>query len=65
MLTIGSFFAGVGGIDLGFMQTGHYKIVYANEVDHYPAETYDANFTPKIDIKIFIKLMAMIFLILM
>ena len=51
MLTIGSFFAGVGGIDLGFMQTGHYKIVYANEMDHYPAETYDANFTPKIDIK--------------
>lgn len=51
MLTIGSFFAGVGGIDLGFEQTGKYKVVYANEVDPYPATTYNANFKTQVDVK--------------
>ena len=37
--TVGSFFAGVGGIDLGFEQTNHFKIVYANEIDSFPAKT--------------------------
>ena len=34
-----SFFAGVGGIDLGFEQTGYFETIYANEFDKYPAET--------------------------
>lgn len=51
MLTVGSFFAGVGGIDLGFKQTGQFKIVYANEFDAYPALTYNANFKLKTDLK--------------
>lgn len=51
MLTVGSFFAGVGGIDLGFLQTKEYNVVYANEVDKYPSITYNANFETKVDIK--------------
>ena len=44
MYKCGSFFAGVGGIDLGFEQTGCFKSVYANEIDPYPAETFKLNF---------------------
>lgn len=44
MVKVGSFFSGVGGIDLGFAITGGYEIVYANEIDKYPAETYALNF---------------------
>nr|CDL65630.1 unnamed protein product [uncultured bacterium] len=44
MLKCASFFAGVGGIDLGFEQTGCFKTVYANEFDKYPAETFELNF---------------------
>ncbi len=45
MKTVASFFAGVGGIDLGFEQTGVFKTVYANEFDKYPAQTFEENFT--------------------
>ena len=34
MLTVASFFAGVGGIDLGFEKAG-FKTIYANEFDNY------------------------------
>lgn len=44
MLTCASFFAGVGGIDLGFEQTGECKTVYANEFDAFPAKTFELNF---------------------
>ena len=37
-----SFFAGVGGIDLGFRQAG-FETVYANEIDSYAVHTYEAN----------------------
>lgn len=47
--TVASFFAGVGGIDLGFEQTGKFKTVYANEIDPYPAETFEKNFNIKVD----------------
>ena len=47
--TIASFFAGVGGIDLGFEQTGKFKVIYANEIDTYPVATYEANFPLKVD----------------
>lgn len=45
MYSIASFFAGVGGIDLGFEQTGEFKTVYANEFDPYASETFEKNFT--------------------
>ena len=44
MYSIASFFAGVGGIDLGFEQTGAFKTAYANEFDNYAAETFEKNF---------------------
>lgn len=49
MLKCASFFAGVGGIDLGFEETGYFKTVYANEYDPYPAKTYEENFKLKVD----------------
>lgn len=46
-----SFFAGVGGIDLGFTETGHFETVYANEVDKYPIATYEANSDITVDVR--------------
>lgn len=43
-----SFFAGVGGIDMGFDQAG-FPTVYANEFDPYPVQTYELNFDVKVD----------------
>lgn len=47
--TVGSLFAGVGGIDLGFQKACYenvgYKILWANEMDDYAATTYRENFT--------------------
>lgn len=48
-LRIASFFAGVGGIDLGFEQTGIFETIYANEIDEYAVKTYEANFPIKVD----------------
>lgn len=42
-LTVASFFAGVGGIDLGFESQG-YRMVYANEFDEKARETFALNF---------------------
>lgn len=39
-LKCASFFAGVGGIDIGFENTGAFEVVYANELDPYPAKTF-------------------------
>ncbi|RXM73685.1 DNA (cytosine-5-)-methyltransferase [Clostridium tetani] len=45
---VGSLFAGVGGICLGFKQAKHkdlgYELIWANEIDEYAAETYNLNF---------------------
>ncbi|MBR0277224.1 MAG: DNA cytosine methyltransferase [Clostridia bacterium] len=49
MLRCASLFAGVGGIDKGFENAGIFKMVYANEIDPYPAETYEMNFNLKVD----------------
>ena len=50
MYTVASFFAGVGGIDLGFEQTGKCKTIYANEFHRYASETFEKNFpTIKVD----------------
>lgn len=48
-MSVASFFAGVGGIDLGLEQTGKFKVVYANEFDPSPVKTYELNFK---DIKV-------------
>ena len=41
--TVGSLFAGIGGICLGFKQA-NYKILWANEIDQKACETYAFNF---------------------
>lgn len=43
-----SFFAGVGGIDLGFDKAG-FETVYANELDKFAVETIRANFDFLVD----------------
>ncbi len=46
--TVGSLFAGVGGICLGFQNAiakdKCFELVYANEIDQYACETYRTNF---------------------
>lgn len=49
MLTCASFFAGVGGIDIGFESTGFFETIYANEIDPYPVKTYELNSKIKVD----------------
>ena len=44
-----SFFAGVGGIDIGFEETGQFETVYANENDPYAVRTFELNFPIKVD----------------
>lgn len=44
-----SFFAGVGGIDLGFESTNQFEIIYANEFDSFPVKTYELNSKIKVD----------------
>ncbi len=48
-LRCASFFAGVGGIDKGFENTGFFQTIYANEFDPYPIKTYELNFDLKVD----------------
>lgn len=48
-LKCASFFAGVGGIDIGFENTGAFKVIYANEIDPYPVRTYELNSNIKVD----------------
>ncbi len=47
-LKCASFFAGVGGIDLGFEQTGAFEVIYANEFDPFAVKTYEANHKTKV-----------------
>lgn len=47
--TVASFFAGVGGIDFGFENEKNFKVIYANELDKFARETYEANFDLKVD----------------
>lgn len=48
-LKCASFFAGVGGIDKGFENTGMFETIYANEIDSYPTRTFELNFDIKVD----------------
>lgn len=43
-----SLFSGVGGIDLGFENTGKFETILANEIDHQAATTYSLNFDNQI-----------------
>lgn len=43
-MTVGSLFAGIGGIDLAFVQAG-FEVLWAIENDHASCETYRANFS--------------------
>jgi len=43
VLTVGSLFAGIGGIDLGFSLAG-FTPVWANEIDEFCAKTFKSNF---------------------
>lgn len=43
-LKVCSLFAGVGGIDLAFEQTGEFETIVANEIDPKASETYKLNF---------------------
>ncbi len=49
-MKVASFFAGVGGIDIGFAQAG-FEIVYANEMDKYAVETFKHNHKTPIEHK--------------
>lgn len=46
---VDAFFAGVGGIELGFKQTGKFRVIYANEFDKNARITYRLN-NPDIDL---------------
>ena len=48
-LKCASFFAGVGGIDIGFEATGSFEVIYANEIDPYPSKTYELNSKINVD----------------
>lgn len=50
MMKCASFFAGVGGIDLGFEQAG-FEIVYANEIDKNAVVTYNLNHAVPADMR--------------
>lgn len=43
MMKVGSLFAGIGGIDLGFIQAG-FEVAWANEIDQDACKTYRHNF---------------------
>lgn len=49
MFKCASFFAGVGGIDKGFESTECFEVIYANEFDPYPVQTYELNSKIKVD----------------
>lgn len=47
-LKAASFFVGVGGIDLGFIQN-NVEVIYANELDKYAVYVYEENHNIKVD----------------
>jgi DNA (cytosine-5)-methyltransferase 1 len=49
-LRVASFFAGVGGIDLGF-KSSQFKLIYANEFDTNAVKTFESNFNLKVDLR--------------
>ena len=49
-MKVAGFFAGVGGIELGFEQND-FDIVWSNEIDQKASETFKANHSSKIVIE--------------
>jgi len=47
--TVVSLFSGAGGLDLGFAQTGLYRIVFANDILEPAVVTYSRNFGLKLE----------------
>jgi DNA (cytosine-5)-methyltransferase 1 len=47
--TVVSLFSGAGGLDLGFVQTGLYRIIFANDILEPAMMTYSRNFGLKLD----------------
>jgi len=45
-----SLFSGAGGLDLGFVQTGRFRVVFANDVLLHAATTYSRNFGLKLEV---------------
>jgi DNA (cytosine-5)-methyltransferase 1 len=43
-----SLFSGAGGLDLGFVMSGRYKILVANDIEEHMVRTYSINFGAKI-----------------
>jgi len=48
--SIVSLFSGAGGLDLGFVQTGRFRVVFANDVLLHAATTYSRNFGLKLEV---------------
>lgn len=46
-MTLFSLFSGAGGLDLGFRQSGGFKILFANDILDVSMETYSSNFKIK------------------
>jgi DNA (cytosine-5)-methyltransferase 1 len=46
--TVVSLFSGAGGLDLGFVMSGRYKILIANDIEEHMVRTYSINFGAKI-----------------
>jgi DNA (cytosine-5)-methyltransferase 1 len=46
--TIVSLFSGAGGLDLGFVMSGRYKILVANDIEEHMVRAYSINFGAKI-----------------
>jgi DNA (cytosine-5)-methyltransferase 1 len=44
MLTLGSLFSGIGGIELGFERTGAFKTIWHSEIEAYPSAVLEENF---------------------
>ena len=44
ILRVGGLFSGVGGIELGFLNTNKYEIAWSTDFDKYSARTYKKNF---------------------
>jgi DNA (cytosine-5)-methyltransferase 1 len=47
-LIVVSLFSGAGGLDLGFLNSGFFQIIYANDVLLPAMQTYSANFGLKL-----------------
>ncbi len=50
VFSVVSLFSGAGGLDLGFVQTGRFSVVFANDILEPAARTYAENFSLRLEI---------------